>query len=311
MSTSNPAGLDNERRKAMNVYEIVTNRIMELLEQGEIPWKKPWKSTGGPRNLISKKHYAGINQFLLNCSPYSSPWWLTYRQAADKGGHIRRGEKSTLVVFWKWINTTTDTPTSDESLQDTPTKIKQIPILKYYNCFNLEQTEGIPHPPEEQITHEFTAIERAEQIIQNMPNRPPIHYGGDRAFYSPPADYVQMPNKDRFVSSEEFYSVCNHELIHSVGHSSRLGRKGVMDPSSFNSHERSQEELVAEFGASMLCGHAGIEQQTIENSAAYIQGWLSVLKNDKKLAIIAAGQAQKACNYILNIKEDTNSEITD
>jgi antirestriction protein ArdC len=120
-----------------------------------------------------------------------------------------------------------------------------------------------------------------------------------------------MPDREKFTSPESLYSVLYHEILHSSGHISRLNRKGVTDPSCFGSHERSQEELVAEFGASMLCGYAGIEQETITNSAAYIQGWLSVLRNDKKLAVIAAGQAQKACDYILNIKEDNDPEITE
>lgn len=293
----------------MDVYEIVTNRIIEILEQkGDIPWRKPWKSTGGARNLITKKPYRGINQILLNCSQYSSPYWLSYKQAADKGGHIRKGEKASLVVFWKWINTVKTPISDDTNPADNPT-INKIPLLRYYNCFNLEQVDGIPHPPEEQITYEFSAIERAEQIIENMQNQPDIQYGGDRACYSPMLDYVKIPNRETFHSPEGLYSTIFHELVHSTGHQNRLGRKGILEPSYFGSHLYSAEECVAEFGASMLCGHAGIEQQTIENSAAYIQGWLSVLKNDKKLAIIAAGQAQKAADYILNIKEDNGPEI--
>lgn len=296
----------------MDVYEIVTNRIIEIMEQkGDIPWRKPWKSSGGARNLITKKPYRGINQFLLNCNSYSSPYWLTYKQATDKGGHIRKGEKATLVVFWKWINTTADAPTSDESRPaDNPT-INKIPLLRYYNCFNLEQVDGIPHPPEEQITHEFSPIERAEQIIDQMQSRPTIHHGGDKASYSPALDQVCMPTREVFNSPEGYYATMFHELAHSTGHYSRLGRKGILEPAYFGSHDYSQEEICAEMTASMVSAFAGIEQQTIENSAAYIKGWLSVLKNDKKLAIIAAGQAQKAADYILNLKEDQEPEITD
>jgi antirestriction protein ArdC len=133
-----------------------------------------------------------------------------------------------------------------------------------------------------------------------MPLRPAIKYGGDRACYSPTLDQIKLPKRNAFKSPEEFYCTAFHELAHASGHSSRLGRKGVLEPSYFGSHDYSQEELVAEFGASMLCGFAGIEQQTLDNSAAYIQGWLKVLRGDKKLAIIAAGQAQLAADYILN-----------
>jgi antirestriction protein ArdC len=284
----------------MTVYDIVTDKILELLEQGEIPWKKPWKATGGAKNLISKKPYRGINQFLLNCSPYSSPYWLTYRQAQEKGGHIRKGEKSMLVVFWKWIYTvkeTTEGITGPE--EDQGSKLIKAPMLRYYQCFNLEQTEGIPHPVEEEITHPFTPIEQAEQIIANMPQRPDIRHGSDMAAYSPAHDYVVMPNPEVFATPEGYYDTLFHELSHSTGHICRLGRKGIMEPSYFGSHDYSAEELVAQFSSSMLMGHAGIEQDTIENSAAYIQGWLKALKGDKKLAIIAAGQAQKAADFIL------------
>jgi antirestriction protein ArdC len=287
----------------MNIYEIVTNRIMTFLEEGTIPWKKPWRSTEGPRNLISKKPYRGINQFLLNCSSYSSPYWLTYRQAQEKGGHIRKGEKSSLVVFWKWINTVKETSegiTGPE--EDQGSKLTKMPMLRYYQCFNLEQTEGIPHPVEEEITHPFTPIEQAEQIIANMPQRPDIHYGGDRAFYSPHLDYIQLPHHETFHSPAGFYSTLFHEAAHATGHQNRLGRKGITESSYFGSHSYSQEEMLAELTASMLCGVAGIEQTTIENSAAYIQGWLKALKGDKKLAIIAAGQAQKAADFILRRK---------
>lgn len=280
----------------MNVYEQVTARIMEILETGTVPWKKPWRASEGARNLISKKHYRGINQFLLNCSPYSSPYWLTYRQAADKGGQVRKGEKSTAVVFWKWLDPKAVPDEDDNSVTG------KVPLLRYYNVFNLNQIDGIKAPVEEQPDNTFTPIEQAEQVISNMPHMPRIQYGGDRACYSPTFDCIKLPNQEAFKSPEEFYSTAYHELAHSSGHSSRLSRKGILEPSYFGSHDYSQEELVAEFGASMLCGFAGIEQQTIENSAAYIQGWLKVLKGDKKLAIIAAGQAQRAADFILNIQ---------
>ncbi len=276
------------------VYEIVTQQITDLLEKGEIAWKKPWKSTGGARNLVSKKQYRGINQFLLNCSPYSSPYWLTFKQATEKGGSIKKGEKSTLVVFWKLLNTVQEDADAGGDSQ-----IVKVPLLRYYRVFNLEQTEGIEHPPEETIANPFTPIEQAEQVIQDMPLKPEIKHGGDRAYYSPMLDYVQMPNQETFDTPESYYNVLYHELGHSVGHQSRLNRKGVTEPTYFGSHAYSQEELVAEFCASMLCGVTGIEQATIENSAAYIQGWLKVLKNDKKLLVHAAAQAQKAADYIL------------
>lgn len=281
----------------MNVYERVTARIMEILETGTIPWKKPWISSEGAKNLITKKPYRGINQFLLNSSPYGSPYWLTFKQALQKGGKVRKGERSTPIVFWKWLEQ------KDVPEEDYNSATGKVPLLRYYNVFNLEQIDGIEAPVEEQSINPFSPIEQAEMVIRDMPQRPKIMYGGDRACYSPSLDYIQLPPKEAFTSPEEFYSTAFHELTHASGHSSRLGRKGILEPSYFGSHEYSQEELVAEFGASMLCGFAGIEQQTVENSAAYIHGWLKVLKGDKKLAIVAAGQAQRAADFILNVQQ--------
>lgn len=294
-----------------SVYDIVTDKILELLSQGQIPWKKPWKSTEGAKNLITKKPYRGLNQFLLNCSPYSSDYWLTFKQIQDKNGRLKKGSKSTIVIFWKWVNTV-NTPTSDyNNTSDNPSHLKKIPLLRYYNVFNLDQVEGIQHPPEEQVTNEFTPIERAELIIENMPNRPLIQSGGDIASYSNSLDRVRMPIREAFTSPAGYYDTLFHELSHSTGHISRLGRKGVMEPSYFGSHEYSAEELLSQFSSSLVLGHLGLEQETIVNSAAYISNWMSVLKNDKKLVVFAAGAAQKAADYILNIKEDNDPEITD
>jgi antirestriction protein ArdC len=270
---------------------------MELLKAGTVPWKKPWISSEGPKNIISMKPYRGINSFLLNCSPYGSPYWMTFKQASDKGGAVRKGEKSTPVVFWKWLDQKAVPDEEDNSATG------KIPLLRYYNVFNLDQIDGIDPPEEEQPVNPFSPIEQAERVIKNMPQRPKVLYGGERACYSPRLDYIQLSPQEAFTSPEEFYSTAFHELAHSSGHASRLSRKGMLNPSYFGSHEYSQEELVAEFGASMLCGFAGIEQETLDNSAAYIQGWLKVLKGDKKLAIIAAGQAQRAADFILNVQE--------
>jgi antirestriction protein ArdC len=277
-------------------YEIITDRILDMLEQGTIPWQKGWRAAGAARNLASKKVYRGINQIILGCSGYSSPYWMTYKQAADKGGQVRKGEKSTPVVFWTWI----DKRQPDQDDDTTAKSPGKIPLLRYYNVFNLEQIDGIEAPETDQPAADFTPIEHAEQIIAGMPGRPTLDHGGDRAYYRPSTDHVQMPIREAFNSPEEYYSTVFHELAHSTGHVSRLARPGITSQTAhFGNHEYSQEELVAEFTAAMLCGVAGIEQQTIENSAAYIQGWLKALQNDKKLAVIAAGQAQKAADLIL------------
>jgi len=284
-----------------NVYEIVNNRIIELLERGTIPWRKPWATSQGmPRNLASMKEYRGINVFLLGCQQYSSPYWLTYKQAEDRGGHIRKGEKSTMVVFWKLMDRGYSVADENDN-EDTGVSFR-VPLLRYYNVFNLEQCENIASPTSETPTYQFTQIEKSEQLIKNMTNRPEISYGGNRASYTPVSDKIRMPYEDRFEKSEEFYSVLFHELGHSTGHQSRLGRKEVIERHEFGSGEYSVEELCAEFCSSFLCGVAGISNQTIELAASYIDGWLNVLKKDKKMLVVAAARAQAAADYILGRK---------
>lgn len=285
---------------SINVYEMINKRIMELLEQGTIPWRKPWNAQSNyPKNLASGRKYQGVNVWLLACQEYSSPYWLTFKQCQDRGGHVIKGAKSTPVIFWKWLD-------KKESDDDTNTTGK-IPLLRYYSVFNIKQTT-LTLPAPEATVNEFSPITKAEEIIANMPLKPDIQYGGNRACYSPTLDYIKLPHQHTFLSAEEFYSTLFHELSHATGHQSRLARKSILEPSYFGSHEYSKEELVAEMAAAFLCGHSGIEQKTIDNSAAYISGWLKSLKNDKTLLIHAAAQAQKASDYILNIKPDVQDE---
>ncbi|TSK08817.1 MAG: DUF1738 domain-containing protein [Geobacter sp.] len=291
----------------MNVYDVVNQRIMELLERGTIPWRKTWNGGSSmPMNLISKKEYRGVNVFLLGCQEFGSQWWLTFKQVQDRGGYVKKGSKSTPVVFWKWIDRKDGDEPVGEGEQGDGGKV---PLLRFYNVFNLEQTEGIEAPKTEEVSNTFTPIERAEQIVAGMPYRPEINHGGNVAAYSPVLDYVKMPTPEAFLSSEEYYSTLFHELTHSTGHASRVGRKGILEPSYFGSHEYSKEELVAEMGAAFLCGHAGIEQRVLDNSAAYIQGWLKSLRNDRTFLIHAAAQAQKASDYILNVSHQ--EDLTD
>ena len=293
---------------SIKVYEVINNRIMELLEQGTVPWRKTWNAQSNmPKNMVSKKEYRGVNVFLLACMPYSSPYWMTFKQVQDKGGHVIKGSKSTPVIFWKWLDRTEGDVSNSED-----TRNGKIPLLRYYSVFNLEQTEGIDAPPTTKIINTFAPIERAEQIISAMPYRPEIRHGGNKASYSPMLDYVKLPVPEAFQSPESYYATAFHELTHATGHASRLSRKGVTETNYFGSHEYSKEELIAEMGAAFLCGLTGIEQRTIENSAAYIQGWLRELKSDKKLLVMAAAQAQKASDYILNRggEEEIMEDIT-
>jgi antirestriction protein ArdC len=275
-----------------SVYQIITDRIVSLLENGTVPWHQPW-NTGNqaPQNLVSKKPYRGINPFLLNSMHYASPYWLSFKQAQELGGNVKKGEKACPVVFWKWL---------DGQDKETGEK-KKIPLLRYYSVFNVNQCEGIDAPTIEGATREHSPVQAAESIVAAMPKRPEIKHGLDRAFYSPALDYVGMPNPEQFKSAEDYYSVVFHELTHSTGAESRLNRKGVASGNqSFGSESYSKEELIAEFGAAFLCGTVGIVERTIDNSSAYIASWLQRLKNDSKLVVQAAAQAQKAADFILN-----------
>jgi antirestriction protein ArdC len=281
----------------MNVYDVINAKIIELLEQGQLPpWKKSWNAQSNyPKNLISKKPYRGINVWLTICQNYDSPYWLTYKQATELGGYIKKGMKSTPVIYFQMLDRNDSVVDGDTSTTG------KIPLLKYYSVFNVEQTENVPVPDVEETHNTFDPITRAEKIVADMPQKPDIRFGGNRAYYSVNHDYIQLPQPHTFDSPEELANTTFHELIHSTMHESRLNRKASINIHNFGIEEKSKEELVAEMGAAHLCGHCGIENTTIENSAAYIGGWLKALKNDKTLLIHSASLAQKAADYILNI----------
>jgi len=284
-----------KRRNAMNVYDVINSRILSLLESGTVPWRKPWNAQSNyPRKLVSKKEYKGINVFLLACQEFSSPYWLTFKQCQERGGFVRHGQKSTPVIFWKWID-------KRESAEDANGKV---PLLRYYSVFNIEQTEGVTVPEPAEAHNTFDPIKQADVVIAHKPFQVELKFGGNKAYYSPSLDYIQLPHLSTFICPEEYYSTLYHEYIHATGHPDRLARKSILETSYFGSHEYSKEELVAEMGAVFLCGYAGIENVTIENSAAYIKGWLKALKNDKTLLVHAAAQAQRAADYILNRQPD-------
>ena len=282
---------------SFDLYQTVTDQIVTMLESGVIPWRSPIlgrSKAGHPKNLNTGRQYRGVNVFLLAFTAfakgYGSSYWLTFNQAKERGGNVRKGEKSSMVVFWKQYETT-DKETGQ------PTKV---PVMRYYNVFNAEQLEGIEIP--DAVKYEpinFVQIDEAEKIAAGYQGGPSVaHDGGQQAFYLPTADAVHMPEKTRFASVEEYYSTLFHELSHSTGHSNRLDRKLDTDPKPFGSADYGKEELVAEMSAAFLCSQAGIQPAVIGNQAAYLSGWLKQLKSDKKLVISAASQAQRAADWI-------------
>ena len=284
----------------MDVYAIVTEKIINLLEQGVVPWRRPWTSIGLPSNLVSKKPYKGINYFLLSASKYVSPFWLTYRQANQLGGCVRKGEESTIVVFWK----VEDVKQGGEDLdpEENHDKSHRRFLLRYYRVFNLEQCE-LPQTVLDKLpkteTHEHDPIEAAERIIAEMPNPPEIQYAGSKAFYSSITDRITLPPRELFISAEEQIATTYHEVSHATGHPKRLNRKSIAEAAPFGSEIYASEELVAEMSAAYLCAEGGISPAVIVNQAAYVAGWLKQLRGDRKLVVHAAAQAQKAADYIL------------
>ncbi len=272
-------------------YEVITNRIIELLEQGTVPWQKSWGGEQAhPRNLVSDKKYQGINAFLLGSASYDSPYWLTYRQARDRGGHVKKGEKGLPCVFWKWLET-----------EDKQTKKhKKVPMLKHYTVFNVTQCGNVNYPTLDSQLQEHEPIERCEKVVHEMPNPPNFDWNTTLASYQPSTDTLRISPLNKFDSPEAYYSVLFHELVHSTGHNSRLDRPSMSNKIVYGSRTYSNEELLAEMGASFLCGHTGIENEVIDNSAAYIQGWLTKLRAHNTLIVKVAGQAQKAADHILN-----------
>jgi antirestriction protein ArdC len=285
------------------VYGIVTDNIIALLDQGVVPWRQPWQSKGGsiPRNAWDRP-YRGINVFILETTRllrgYKSNVWMTYKQAESRGGKVRKGEKSTLVIFWKTLRVEDATTRSGE---------KVIPLLRYFNVFNLDQTDGVKLTRRQQADAEepeaeaFEPYADAEAIIGTYlasDNAPSYNEGGSAAYYIPDADAITVPARSDFASRDGFYATTFHEFSHSTGHPSRLAREGVTGRSRFGCDSYAAEELVAEMGAAFLSAVAGIDN-TIENSAAYIAGWRSRFASDPTLIVKVAGKAQKAADLIL------------
>jgi antirestriction protein ArdC len=283
----------------MRVEEIITDRIVKLLEAGMAPWHRPWTVRGiAPTNAVSKQEYHGINVLMLASASYQSPYWLTFNQAKDAKGTVKKGEHGSIVVFAKRATKEIETDSGD-------VEERSYTVLRYYTVFNVEQTDGckfnLPEPPK---LNEHDKIDRCEAVYANMLNRPELRSDSPtrkfQAYYSQTLDYVNVPDLTCFDKAEGYYSVIFHELTHSTGHASRLNRETLTQAVKFGDTNYSKEELVAEMGAAFLAGLTGIDLVTIPNSAAYLNSWIRRLKGEPKLLISAAAQAQKAVDFILN-----------
>lgn len=261
----------------MNMYQEITNLMIEKIKSGIIPWKQPYLSH---MNYLHQKPYRGINRLILSLYNYKSPFWLTFKQISQLGGKVKKHSKAVKVVFWNIVE--------DEN-QKTYAK------CRFYHVFNIEQVEGIEFKlPETKI--------RAYGVD-------PLDYLSHHAYieekngatpcYSPSVDKIFIPEINYFDDEISYYSVLFHEMVHSTGHSNRLNREGVNNLALFDEHTYSFEELVAEMGASFLNSEFGYKEETIDRSAAYIASWLRVLESNPKYIFQASSKAQEAVDYLL------------
>lgn len=281
-------------------YQQITDKIVAKLEQGEIPWKKPWKSMqyGAPMNMISGKAYRGTNFFMAVMEDRESPYWLTYKQATQLGGKVKKGERGLPIIYFTILEK-----------EQADGKIKKIPMVRKSTVFNIEQCEGIENPTKDEIEKfkaetftEFEAIESCEYLLSTFVDKvaPYEHTSHPKAYYIPSSDTINMPEKERFTSSAGYYATLFHEIGHSTGHKDRLDRDMT---GNFGTKAYAREELVAELTSAFLCTKAGIVNDTVENNTAYIQGWLTYLKNDKMLVYDAMKEAYKAIEYMGILEE--------
>ena len=281
-----------------DTYTLITDRIIAELESGTVPWHKPWTCAQPAISHTTGKAYSLLNQLLLGGRGGE---YLTFNQAKKEGGRIKKGEKASMVVFWKWLKIE-DKDTGEE---------KDVPFLRYFSVFHVDQCEGISprfRASEPLIATLAQANGAAEDVIADYLHRSGVKLvsrESSEAFYRPATDTVVLPLRAQFADTAEYYSTAFHELTHSTGHHSRLNR--ITETARFGSAPYSKEELCAELGASFLVNHLGLETaSSFRNNAAYIEHWLRVLKEDKRLLVTAAGQADKAVQLILGEEGDDN-----
>lgn len=291
--------------------EIIVASLISLMEQGPDTWQRTWNTvkTGMPVNHISGKNYQGINMLVLAAVSvkHTTNRWLTFKQAQTLGGSIRKGAKSMPVAFWNFAE---KKDKDGKVVVNSKGEKEKIPFLKFYNVFNLDQTEGIEYEIPKIELNENEKIASCEKIASSYFDKEKVKLQNDsisnRAYYSLIDDEIVMPLIGQFKNSESYYATLFHEMIHSTGNAKRLDRGLLGNP--FGSKEYAQEELIAELGGIFLCAHAGIKNDNLQNnSASYLASWLSVCKEEPKHIIKAASSAQKAVELILDSSPSTDT----
>ncbi|PTX15068.1 antirestriction protein ArdC [Pontibacter mucosus] len=305
----------NAYQKLHQLASQVTDQVIAELLKGKAIWQQPWGSYGLPKNYFSGRAYEGFNalylHFLTERRGFTAPYFLTYRQARELGGHVRKGQQGMPVVYWKVYgakageeNQPDASATPEES-----TSRKLVPFL--WTVFNIDQVVGVDFSlPEIPDRSAHQCIASCQQVVEGFPApRPCIRFGGGQAWYAPALDMVRVPELRRFASPEAFHATLFHELVHATGHPSRLNRFSEGEQAGrFGDEAYSKEELVAEMGASFLCAYTGIQEQVFHNSVAYLQGWVSRLRDDKTMLLYAAGKAFRAASYILGLEAASASK---
>lgn len=283
----------------MDIRQAITDQIIELMEKGGPAWSQSWSNAalaGAPANARTGARYNGINVLLLLSaaarSGYTSNKWLTFKQAADLGAKVRKGEKAVMCCYFEMVKK------KGEATESGDDEAGFFPLCKPFWLFNVAQIDDLPQaivdaiaPP---VVREFTAIETAERVA--VASGAVIRHGGDRAFFHPLTDRVQMPEREQFISPANYYATLMHELTHWTGGEARLHR---VFGKRFGDSAYAFEELVAELGASFVMGHLGLAESTLEGHAAYLDSWLQVLKADKTAIFTAAKHAGQAYEFLM------------
>ncbi|MFZ4780297.1 MAG: ArdC family protein [Terrimicrobiaceae bacterium] len=279
-----------------DIYQTITDRFVEQLKKGTVPWQKPWF---GVQNIVSRKQYRGINALLLGSTEFQSPFWLSFKQALDLGGHIKKGEKSTPVIYYKLFDRHDE---AGNAIIRGDGRAARVPFIRWANVFNLDQTEGITPPAITAGQSAGQPLEKAAEIVVNA-KLCPIHHTGFAALYSPQDDIIRMPPRSSFRSPEDYHLTLFHEMTHATGHSSRLDREGITQAAKFGSERYSKEELIAELGAAFLSNEAGIlTNLQFENSSAYLGSWIQKFQNNPRMIVSAASQSQRSADFVLGIE---------
>lgn len=299
------------------IVKIITDQVVKAMEQGIIPWQKPWVGGGLPKSLATGKPYRGLNALLLNLSAvmngYTSGYWATWDKIRQMGGRVKEGQekKYTIISYYQSVSV----PGEDED--GNPIEVSY-PLLRYYRVYNLDQTEGIPRPSDELppgVVGQEDALEAVENAISLMPNPPQIFEDSNKAYYDPQDDSIHLPSRTRFVSLEEYYATKLHEIGHSTGAAHRLNRPEIAERQALtDEYHYGVEELTAELFSAYACGYFGINnEKIIQNQAAYLNGWINAIQENREILIKAGQRASKALDYFLSAQlgeiNEENTEI--